>query len=162
MTGYRKFADRAGENSDSTSAPAKAAKVAKIDTETLAALASLAEADRQTRKSADDPAWWRDWLEERAAIRQYDGGYSRFEAEHLAWQELECHQHRLCGERVSPELCAGCLQAIDPAQAVGLDDGCVVHLACVARYGRRWRKAASAALAALGLKPPDDVDPARE
>jgi len=154
MIGYRKFADREGENRNSTSAPAKAPKVLKIRGHNFSDLAALAEADRQTRKVADDPALWRDLFEERAAIRQYDGGYGRVEAERLAWEELQHYRHRLCGARISPEFCAGCLQPIDPARALALDDGCVVHLSCVARYGRAWRKAAGTALAALGLEPP--------
>jgi hypothetical protein len=40
---------------------------------------------------------WRDLYEERAAIREFDGGYPRAEAERLAWGELEDHWHRLHG-----------------------------------------------------------------
>jgi hypothetical protein len=158
MSGYRKFADRDGENSESTSHAAKAAKVAKersgLPPKTLASLAALAGSGRQTRKLADDPGWWRDLFEERAAIRQHDGACSRAEAERLAWEELEHRWHRLFGERTFPELCAGCLQSLDRVQGLALDDGCVVHLACVARYGRRWRQAAATALSAIGLQPP--------
>src|ERR1051325_9482943 len=35
------------------------------------------------------PDWWRDEFEERAAIREFDGGYSRAEAERFAWGELQ-------------------------------------------------------------------------
>jgi len=34
-----------------------------------------------------DPAWWQDLFEERAAHREFDGGYPRREAERLAWEE---------------------------------------------------------------------------
>jgi hypothetical protein len=34
-----------------------------------------------------DPAWWQDLFEERAAHREFDGGYPRREAERLAWKE---------------------------------------------------------------------------
>jgi len=154
MSGYRKFADRDRENSESRPTPAKGAKPAKAQDRNFSTLAALAGPDRQTRKFADDPGWWRDLFEERAAIRQHDGRHSRAEAERLAWEELEHYWHRLFAERISPELCAGCLQQIDPAQGLALDDGCAVHLACVARYGRRWRQAAAAALGVLGLQPP--------
>jgi hypothetical protein len=36
---------------------------------------------------AIDPAWWQDLFEERAAHREFDGGYPRCEAERLAWEE---------------------------------------------------------------------------
>jgi len=104
-------------------------------------------------RAPDHPGAWHDFLEERAALRQYDGRYSRGDAERLAWEELECHWHRLCGERVPRNLCAGCLRPIDTGEALDLDDGCRVHLACVTRYGRRWREAAARALATLGLRP---------
>jgi hypothetical protein len=154
MPGYRKFADRIGEKQDCAGTPAKAAKALKFGGRNLSAFAALAGVEAQARNFADDPAWWRDLLDERAAIRQFDGGYGHAEAERLAWEEIECLRHRLFGERVSRDLCAGCLQPIAPAQALALDHGCRVHLACVSRYGRRWREAAATALAALGLYPP--------
>jgi hypothetical protein len=158
MTGYRQFPTRFGENRVLPSAPAKAAKPAKDRGGNFSTLAALAGVDPQTRNFTDDTAWWRDLFEERAAIRQFDGGYSRAEAERLAWEDLEYCRHRFSGERIAPDLCAGCLQPVDPAPALTLDDGCRVHLACVARYGRRWREAASAALAALGLTRPPSPD----
>jgi hypothetical protein len=154
MSGYRKFADAVGENSVWPSAPAKGPKTLKIGGRDFSRLGALAGGKAQIRNFADDPAWWRELLEERAAIREFDGGHRRVEAERLAWEDLEYQRHRLCGERVPSELCAGCLQAVDSTQALTLDDGCRVHLACVARYGRRWREAATAALSALGLRPP--------
>jgi hypothetical protein len=153
MLRYRKFADVVGENAVSGYPPAKAAKPAKARDPNFSTLAALAGPHPETRNFAEDPAWWRDQLEERAAIRQFDGGFSRAEAERLAWEDLQHCRHRLCGERISPDLCAGCRQPIDPARALTLDDGCAVHLGCVTRYGRRWREAAAAALAALGLRP---------
>src|SRR5437879_2863956 len=56
-------------------------------------------------RAADHPGAWHDFLEERAALRQYEGRYSRGDAERLAWEDLECHWHRLCGERVPRNLC---------------------------------------------------------
>jgi hypothetical protein len=154
MSGYRKFADRDAENSEPTSTPAKAAKPAKVSTPHFSNFSSFSRDTPANPKFAEDPIWWRDLFEERAAIRQNDGGYTGAEAERLAWDELEGHWHRLCGERISPRLCAGCLRPIDSTQALDLDDGCRAHLACVARYGQRWREAAAIALAGLGLRPP--------
>lgn len=39
-------------------------------------------------ESSDLPEDWQDWWEERAAIIQYDGGFSREEAESRAYDEL--------------------------------------------------------------------------
>jgi hypothetical protein len=33
----------------------------------------------------------REWFEERCAIREYDGGLPRAQAEHLAWSDLQAH-----------------------------------------------------------------------
>jgi hypothetical protein len=104
--------------------------------------------------AADHAEDWCAFLEERAAFREYEGGYSRREAERLAWDELECRWHRVCGDRVSRDQCAGCLRPIDAVEALDLDDGCRVHLACVTRYGKRWRETAAEGLATLGLRPP--------
>jgi hypothetical protein len=42
-----------------------------------------------SQKIDDAVVDWRDWYEERAAIRQFEGGYSREEAERLAKGEAE-------------------------------------------------------------------------
>jgi hypothetical protein len=97
---------------------------------------------------------WRDLYQERAAIREHDGGYPRPEAERLAWSELEMRWHMQHGERVPRELCAGCRRSIGIARALDLIDGCRVHFTdndCLIRHGNRWRSAATSALLALGL-----------
>jgi hypothetical protein len=105
-----------------------------------------------------DQTWWRDQYEERAAIRQYDGGYPRAEAELLAWREMETRWHATHGERVPRDVCAGCRRAIGDAEALDLIDGCRVHIAdghnCLIRHGERWHNEATAGLRALGLDPP--------
>jgi hypothetical protein len=108
-----------------------------------------------------DPATWRDLYDERSAIRQYDGHYSRAEAEALAWSEVQTRWQMECGERVSRDLCAGCRRSIGTEKALDLIDGTRVHLddenACLIRHGKRWRTAATRALMALGLRPPVGV-----
>jgi hypothetical protein len=105
---------------------------------------------------------WRDLYEERSAIRQYDGHYTRAEAERLAWGELENRWNLEHSERVSRDLCAGCRRPIESASALDLIDGSRVHLnggnACLIRHGKRWRATATRALMALGLRPPVGVD----
>jgi hypothetical protein len=103
----------------------------------------------------------KDWCylyEERAAIREYDGHYTRAEAERLAWGEMQSRWHIERGERVPRDLCAGCRRSIGSAKVLELIDGCRVHLtddnACLVRHGGRWRAAATRALIALGVKPP--------
>jgi hypothetical protein len=101
---------------------------------------------------------WIDFYEERAAIREFDGHYTRAEAEVLAWGELENRWHLQHGERVPRNLCAGCRKPIGISDALDLIDGNRVHLAddrgCLIRHGERWRAAATCALTALGLRPP--------
>jgi hypothetical protein len=98
---------------------------------------------------------WRGLYEERSAIRQYDGHYSRAEVEALAWGEMQNRWHAEHGERVSRDICAGCRRPIESATALALIDGSRVHLndgnVCLIRHGKRWRAAATRALMALGL-----------
>jgi hypothetical protein len=107
------------------------------------------------------PADWRDLYEERSAIRQYGGHYSRADAEALAWSEVQTRWHMECGERVSRDLCAGCRRPIGTKKALDLIDGNRVHIgednACLIRHGERWRAAAMRALVALGLRPPSPL-----
>jgi len=104
-----------------------------------------------------DPSRWRDLYEERAAHREFDGGYPRAEAELLAWREIEWRWHMAHGERVPPDLCAGCRRPIGTAKFLDLIDGARLHnngYDCLIRRSERWRAAATRALTALGLQPP--------
>jgi hypothetical protein len=129
--------------------PLPADLVARIREAKLALLAILAEAPD-----------WRDLYEERAAIREYDGGYSRPEAERLAWGEIQNRWHAQHRGPARPEICGGCRQPIGEAKALDLIDGDRVHVdtanACLIRYGITWRTEATRALMALGLMPPSD------
>lgn len=83
------------------------------------------------------------------------------EAERLAWGAVQMRWHRQHGERIAPHLCAGCGEPIGKGRARDLIDGNRVHLGgldCLIRFGHRWRAAATAGLAALGLAPPVATD----
>jgi hypothetical protein len=118
-------------------------------------------ADRGT-ECDDVPANWLDLYEERSAIRQYDGHYSRTEAQALAWSEVQTRWHMEHGERVSCDSCAGCRRSIGTEKTLDLIDGSRVHLddgnSCLLRHGERWRAAATRALMALGLRPPAEIN----
>jgi hypothetical protein len=104
-----------------------------------------------------DPSRWCALYEERAARREFDGGYPRAKAELLAWREIEWRWHMAHGERVPPDLCAGCRRPIGMAKSLDLIDGARLHDSgydCLIRHGERWRRAATRALAAIGLQPP--------
>jgi hypothetical protein len=108
-----------------------------------------------------DPEHWRQLYEERAAIRQFDGGYSRDLAERLAWGEMEWRWHMAHGAPAVLGVCAGCREPIGNKPLISLIDGNVVHdqrgHACLIRFGEYWRGAARASLIALGLNPPADL-----
>jgi hypothetical protein len=121
--------------------------------------AGLPEGDlAQAKDTGRSPADWRDLYDERSAIRQYDGHYSRAEAEEMAWAEIQNRWQMEHGERVPRDLCAGCRRPISAPAALDLIDGNRVHLDsntnCLIRHGERWRAAATRALIGLGLCPP--------
>jgi hypothetical protein len=102
--------------------------------------------------------YWRRIYRERAAIRQYDYGYPREDAELLAWRELECRWHLAHSQPAAAGVCAGCGQPMGDQSVILMIDGNRVHdrdgHACLIRYGERWRSTAAKALIALGLRPP--------
>jgi hypothetical protein len=53
------------------------------------ALQSFSSLMSRSENADGGPEFWRELHEERAAIRQFDGGYRRDEAERLAWGELQ-------------------------------------------------------------------------
>jgi hypothetical protein len=125
--------------------------------------AGLQEGDlAQAKDTGRSPADWRDLYDERSAIRQYYGHYSRAEAEALAWGEMQNRWHAEHGERVSRDLCAGCRRPIRTEKVLDLIDGNRVHTsddnACLAQQGSRWRAAATRALMAFGLRLPVGLD----
>src|ERR1051325_1332739 len=122
MSGYRKFSDTWQESPEGTlgglgalGAPhAQTSKNAVTDglvyptTHTIDMINVFpSTADQSKTQPAPSPPpkvpkapkpqpldWWLDQYEERAAIRQYDGRYSRAEAERLAWGALEVLWHK--------------------------------------------------------------------
>jgi len=98
--------------------------------------------------------------EERVGIRIYDAGYTRREAERLAFCEIIeqwCERHTL---RLPPGSCAGCGEPLADG-ALDLPNGARVHwehdreFKCLIAYGFRRKRRAVEALAALGLQPPE-------
>lgn len=115
-------------------------------------------APRTSGPAGDDPADWRDWIDERCAIRELDGRRDHVLAERLAWGEaIEewCERHPVAAD---PSRCAGCGAPLDH-DALDLPDSARVHFeaerefACLIAYGVARRRRA-ATLAALGLLAP--------
>ena len=63
-----------------------------------------------------DPESWHAYFDERAAIRQYDGGYGRREAEHLALEDTIAHWLQINPPHASDQHC-GCIHCGRPEQA---------------------------------------------
>src|SRR5438105_3635407 len=110
---------------------------------------------------------WRytDLYEERAAIREFDGGYAKAQAERLAWGEVAGIWHRQHGERVPGHTCAGCGKPLNGDAVLLLPHGERAHSAagdefkCIIAYGRRWKAAAAVALERIGIPtPPHEIE----
>jgi hypothetical protein len=96
----------------------------------------------------------------REALTHWRALQPEHEAGRLAWGELQDRWHKLHGERVAPNLCAGCRRPIGDCETLDLGDGNHVHLDdlnCLLQHGERWRRAATRALVELGLQPPADA-----
>jgi hypothetical protein len=127
-------------------------------------LAALAPAGRSPAAAAAfypcyprEAVWWRRHFVIRTIDRSLSGARSHAEAAQLAWGDLRDRWNTLHGERVSPDLCCGCRRPIGDGRTLKLGDGNRVHfddLDCLLQHGRRWRRAATRALVALGLRPP--------
>jgi hypothetical protein len=100
--------------------------------------------------------------EERVGIRLYDAGYTRHEAERLAYGEtIEkwCERHPL---RLQPGSCAGCGEPLATG-ALELPDGARVHwerdqeFRCLIAYGFKRKRRAVQALAVMGIVPPANL-----
>jgi hypothetical protein len=103
----------------------------------------------------------RDLYEERAAIREFDGGEDRAEAEAMAWREVASMWYRLHGSRTPADFCAGCGRPIGQASEVLLlplgERAHADRLRCIQVYGRRWRHQAALALDAIGIPAPPEI-----
>jgi hypothetical protein len=93
----------------------------------------------------------------REALTHWRALHSEHQTEWLAWGELENRWQKLHGKRVAQDLCAGCRRPIGDGRTLKLGDGNRVHfddLVCALQHGERWRRNATRALVALGLRPP--------
>jgi hypothetical protein len=111
------------------------------------------------REAHETAAEWR--AQHREALTQWGRLHPDDEAARLAMGAMEVRWHMRHGERVPPNLCAGCRRPIGEAEALDLIDGSRVHIAdqsdCLLRHGERWRRAATRALVELGLQPPESA-----
>jgi hypothetical protein len=99
---------------------------------------------------------WRDLFATRITD-WFHGDRGWEEARRLAWGDVENEWHELHGRRWPPWQCAGCNAPLGGSEVLSLPDGNRVHfapIACLFRFGKRWRGDASEALVALGLEPP--------
>jgi hypothetical protein len=98
-------------------------------------------------------------FQERAAIRQYDGRWPRHLAERLAHAEVVEAWCRQNPPVLAAGLCGGCQRSLT-GQTLDLPDGARVHFdddrfECLIAYGSSRTARAIAALAELGLLPPE-------
>jgi hypothetical protein len=120
-------------------------------------------APRNDGPAGDDAEAWRVWREDRLGDR-LRLGWQRSEAVSLTWGEAEVLWHERHGARAGRYHCAGCQAPLLGQAAMALADGARVHwddrhgLNCLISYGRRWRNAAAAGLAELGLTAPSEYN----
>ena len=104
---------------------------------------------------------WQTFYSERAAVRQFEGGYTKPEAEQLAWGEAVNLHHLILGKPALPDQCAGCGKLCSSAEeSMTLPGDARVHSGdfdCLTAYGLRWRGEAEAALLDFGLARPDPL-----
>jgi len=122
------------------------------------------EAASRECPGAAEAGYWRDFFDERAAHREFDGGYSRADAERLAFGEMILDWHRRYGARPDPFRCAGCGDELPSKGGLALCDGARVRLDavrkvdCIITYGKKWRSAAVVALPGLGFNLPQGFE----
>jgi hypothetical protein len=104
--------------------------------------------------------YWR--ARHREALAYWRALHPVDEAAGFAWGEMQVRWHSLHGERVPHWQCAGCREPIGGRTVLTLADTGRVHLDkldCLLRFGDRWRGEATASLMALGLTPPEGIEP---
>jgi hypothetical protein len=100
---------------------------------------------------------WRAYFEERAAVREYDGGLTRAEAERLALEDtvdlwLACHPAAPTSDQAGCAHCGRRERDGDALLPILARDGHTwVHDGCWAAWHQRRRKQARAALEGMGL-----------
>jgi hypothetical protein len=116
------------------------------------------------RRTAPDPAWWRDYFEERAAIREHDGGASRADAEAGALTDCAAQWRALNPLPASGDhICIHCGQARPDMPVLARGGHAWLHRACWAPMNAKRdetaRKAVIAAIGAAAAEAPRNFDP---
>jgi hypothetical protein len=158
MRAFKKFNPAAyRETRLSPPPPAKPAKVAKpaCHFSNFSNFSSGASPTRSSWAQAD----WQAYFDERAAIREYDGGLSRSEAERLAFDDAVAHWLSAHPAPVSaPDACVHCGggdRTFDELLPVLTSGGNVwVHNKCWKNWYAVRRQKAVAALQGIGLGQP--------
>jgi hypothetical protein len=106
--------------------------------------------------TGQDPDFWLHAYEERASIREFEGGMSREQAEHLAYDEVLLAWHKAY-YRPRAGYCAGCQEQLSVNDTILLADCATIHntrLHCASEYKTKWRTVASLGLSLLGIDEP--------
>ena len=161
MAAFRKFDPRAfRETHVPPSPPAKPAKVAKPSWperrfSSFSNFSSAAVPERDSWAPSD----WQAYFDERAAIREFDGGSVRLEAERLAYEDALAHwlsMHPPCP--TPPDRCMHCGEAerrndmLLPMLAVGGHTW--IHDNCWTAWDGARRREGLALLQTMGLTAP--------
>ena len=107
----------------------------------------------------DDPAAWREWIEERAAIHEYEAGKTRPRAERLAYIMAVVEMQNRLPNDFGVDRCAACDEYLGQGGNV-LGDGAVVHyggrwaLVCWRKHMTQQQQRAMKALTAMGITAP--------
>jgi hypothetical protein len=123
-----------------------------------AAAERLARDEVTSGPAGDDVTAWRSWMRSRVWQAR---GLSTREAARVIWAEAESAWYLQHPPPADPDCCAGCGEWMLDGPGMRMLDGAVVHfgnpdrLDCLIIYGETWRAAASAGLAALGLRKPE-------
>src|SRR5215207_7385803 len=138
--------------------PAKAAKVAK-PASTGPRFSNFSNFSRGTSPNRDSwsPADWRAYFEERAAIREYEGGLARDQAERFAFEDTVSHwlsAHP--APATPPDQCVHCrhTQRTNDVLLPMLADGghTWIHKGCWSEWYSARRREAVASLRAAGVR----------
>ena len=124
-----------------------------------------ATATAGVKQATWDSEDWHAHFDERAGIAEHVGGLSRADAERQAWQCCVVEMQWRCPPPPSPpERCAYCAEPLGEPGRDGLpylagDSGPAwLHNGCHGAWTAELRADAVAALAGLGLTPPDDIE----
>jgi hypothetical protein len=162
MRAFQKFDPKAHRSKRVwPSPPAKAAKVAKPALRGPC-FSSFSNFSRGTFRNRDSwsPADWRAYFDERAAIREYEGGLARDQAERFAFEDTVSHwlsAHP--APATPPDRCVHCrhIQRTDDVLLPMLADGghIWIHNGCWTEWYSARRREAVNSVRTIGLEPPE-------